>query len=873
MARARCIFLPGCAIAFAAGVGLGDGACSTETLLARALVLSAASAILAVALRSAHTTRGAGALLLLVVLLAGALRAGATAEPPMPSPPPVTGVQTHTALVQDGPWPRAHDGGSYVELELLDDHPERAGRNVRLFSAEPLEHVAVGAHVAFRARLRERRPFGNPGEFVPPRAERGWTAFVATAEAVAPLAREPLAREPTAQPRPTLAARRNRLARAIIGATDERTGGTIAALSLGARQLVPHNVREDFARAGTAHALAISGLHLGIVGLWFYALFGVLLKRSEWLLLRLRLDRLRAAATIAALTAFTLLAGAAIPTTRALAMAALFLLGRIFGREMSGRDALSVAVLLLLSAAPDLLRSVSFQLSVSAVSALLYTAPAGRALAREMFAPHRTGPLLGAAGKWLFAGLWASVAAGIGTAPVLVTHFGRVPLLTFAANFVAVPFLALMVLPTALLGAFATAILPCFAHPAALALPAFVMQSWLEAISLMARGAPEVFFPPHPVIIAAFVVATMTALRLLSLLAGPVSSEGHRAAARARRALTPRPNAARRSKRPPRRLATMLTLVSAVAVAVTYSPPHPPPLPATLAVRASTEDGPKLTAVVLNVSHGVAVVLMLPDGRRALVDGGGGRTGRSRVGRARVLPALRALGIGHLDIMVLSHAHADHLEGLMEVATMMSVDELWTSAATRGGVRLRMLEQIVTAGGGRIRRLAAGDILFSPEVLPSHVLWPPANLPPADGQRDDENDRSLVLNIGREGARLLLPGDAELFAEEALLASLGEDQSRLRAEVVVAPHHGSATSSSRAWLAAVRPRAVIYSRGEGPRPRLPALSVAARYREKGARAFDTALDGAIGIRLVPSGVFVWSLGRPPHAGRGLHLTR
>jgi competence protein ComEC len=126
-----------------------------------------------------------------------------------------------------------------------------------------------------------------------------------------------------------------------------------------------------------------------------------------------------------------------------------------------------------------------------------------------------------------------------------------------------------------------------------------------------------------------------------------------------------------------------------------------------------------------------------------------------------------------------------------------------------------------------------------------------AMLHPAPASGGTENDRSCVLRVAAGDQALLLPGDVEATGEAELLARAGPG---LAAAVVVAPHHGSDSSSTPAFVAAVRADHVVYAAGYRNRWGFPAPSVAARWRAAGARAHDTAALGALHFGLAPDGV-------------------
>lgn len=225
----------------------------------------------------------------------------------------------------------------------------------------------------------------------------------------------------------------------------------------------------------------------------------------------------------------------------------------------------------------------------------------------------------------------------------------------------------------------------------------------------------------------------------------------------------------------------------------------------------------ELVVTYLAVGQGDATLLRWPGGRTALVDGG-------PPGEALLL-ALRRLGVSHLDEVVLSHGHPDHYGGLGPVLRDLDVDAFRANAVPRD-LDVTRVHSVVTSGG----------VPRSPFLL----LGPPSGFVPAD-----ENDASLVVAVQFGSRRFLFAGDAEAPAERALLAgaSTGLD---LHADVLKVPHHGSRTSSTAEFLAAVHPSIAVIECGQGNRYGHPNADVLARY--VGTRVYRTDSDGNITIR-------------------------
>lgn len=227
-----------------------------------------------------------------------------------------------------------------------------------------------------------------------------------------------------------------------------------------------------------------------------------------------------------------------------------------------------------------------------------------------------------------------------------------------------------------------------------------------------------------------------------------------------------------------------------------------------------------LEVLFVSVGQGDAALLRLPDGAAVLVDGGGAPDGGPDPGARDLVPLLRDLGVRRLAAVFVSHPHPDHVLGLAAVADAFPIERVFSNGEGGDGAAREVvaaLAPVPLAPGGRWER---AGVVFEAAGGDRSTLAP--------------NDASLVLRVRHGRTAFLFPGDVERAGEAAAVARGG-----LRADVVKVPHHGSRTSSTAAFAAAVSPRFAVVSLGGGNRHGFPHEEALARWRGVGAAIVRT----------------------------------
>ncbi len=253
-------------------------------------------------------------------------------------------------------------------------------------------------------------------------------------------------------------------------------------------------------------------------------------------------------------------------------------------------------------------------------------------------------------------------------------------------------------------------------------------------------------------------------------------------------------------------------------------------LPAILPVTQVARGDIQLT--VLDVGQGLSIIARTTS-HTMVYDTGDRRSERFDTGRDIVAPSLRNLQVNHVDMLMLSHADSDHAGGAAGLIQEFPPRQLWSGTPEQLHVQHE----------------------FSPCRSGMHWRWDSVDfqvLHPDEQNVGSDNDRGCVLMVEANGKRVLLAADIEKMSEQQLLQR-GVD---LQADVLVAPHHGSKTSSSTAFLDAVQAKQVIVSSGFLNRFHHPSPEVLRRYRDRDMQIFNTADSGAVRLLLSGHGIDV-----------------
>lgn len=560
--------------------------------------------------------------------------------------------------------------------------------------------------------------------------------------------------------------------------------GLLKGLILGLRGEIQPNVREAFADTGVVHILAVSGLHVG-----FVVVFLLLIAR----ILRLKTNA-RLILLVIGLIYYAGLTGFKPPVVRAVLMAVLFLFATIIQRRADIYNILATAALVILVINPNVLFEIGFQLS--------FTAVFGIAFFYSRLSPILIPQRLKEDGGFRKIARWSleisvvSLSAQIGTLPLTMIYFERIPLLSIPANLMVIPLVqAVVILGFILVGLSLSWGLLANLLGKIISLLLFLLTEVVSWLASFPFAKVETYQFSSEIILVSFVICIILVYLMLRRQFGWV--------------------------------------IIAVLVLLTSW------------VWSKQWNKNLLTITHLDIGQGDAALIEQPGEFAFLIDAGPW-TPNYDAGERTIVPYLQRRGISKLDAIFLSHPHTDHMGGVASLLNEIPVKEIF--AVDPGSKKLYPdYRPVCDSLQIPVTYLTAGDTLNRFLPLKISILAPFSFM--LEGEKFDANNRSMVIRIEYGKSKFLFCGDVEEKAEE-IIDDLGL---LLDVDVLKVPHHGSKTSSTEGLLDQVKPTLAIMSVGKWNRFNHPSEVVMARYDSLDIPYVRTDLNGAVIYELDESG--------------------
>ena len=609
----------------------------------------------------------------------------------------------------------------------------------------PEQIVADNQRCDFVVRLKPYWRFANPGSFDIEKAmflrAIGARGYIRSGRCMPPVAK------------PRLALRAYLMARFGLLSEQYEHADLMQALTFGDRENIDQHQWQVLRKTGTAHLLAISGLHISAISLFVFYVVRNLARCSARLCERLPAAFIAAVFALLAAAFYAYLAGFSLPTQRALIMVSVALLAVLLRRPVVSFSVYSLALLMVLLIQPMAVLSAGFWLSFLAVLCIYIILKSTRGK-----------------NKWLRI-FWLQCYLGLALLGVSLLFFSQASLISPLVNVLAIPAVSFLILPLLLFTQLLFALHVDFSQWLFVCLDQ--LFDWLWQMLSLAAGVDFSSFGFSPGVLG--VMAYQLGLFLI---------------------VQPRGT-------PARYLAWLF-------------------MAALFLIRPAPLTPAQMRFTVLDVGQGLSVFIETQN-HALIYDAGVRFQSGFNTGEAVVLPFMKKHAIHQADLAVVSHNDNDHAGGM---------HALLRANASRRLIVSNQAEHYQTASVALCR---AGQQWHWDGVL-FRFLHPPA------GWQSNDNNRSCVLQVIHPAGVILLPGDIEKSAENRLVDEYGD---KLASHLIVAPHHGSRSSSSDRLVDYVSPQTVIFSAGYHNSHGFPHAMIRQRYEKAAARTVNTAYQGAV----------------------------
>lgn len=566
---------------------------------------------------------------------------------------------------------------------------------------------------------------------------------------------------------------------------DEQTAGIAKALLLGYKQDLEGESKQAFARAGLSHIMAVSGLHVGFIVAPFWFLIPFFWNKKYG-------RKIGFIALILTLWLYAGLTGYSASVLRASITVIFLTWGKLFYKLPNSINLTASAAILLLILDPTQLFDVGFQLSFSAVMIILLILPV----------IQKTLPY------WLRIRWYAtpimviivSVVVQFGLFPLQVFYFGEVSLISPLANALFVPLLGLLV-PLGLVGLIFGGISPAIglflSYPVLAFLKGmdlFVITSSQLQWAWMEASIPSILIFPFWMAMIFFISSWRVPKLKWKLLV-----------------LT-------------------LFLGSSILVEIVFSKLTPG----------------ELRVTIFDVGQGDAALIQTPNDKTILIDAGTWSP-TNNSGKSILLPNFKEAGINRLDAVILSHPHADHIGGILDLIEGIPIEVIYNSGYEYESRLYKKYRALAESKSISVVSVKAGDVLdIDPAVL--FLVLGPESM----NFNNDPNQHSVVLNIIYGESRFLFTGDAGEAQEERLLENYG---ALLDVDLLKVGHHGSKTSSGIPFLSLVKPELSVVSLAERNRFKHPHSEAVQNIQQTGTKLYFTSRDKA--LVFISDGKNIW----------------
>jgi len=573
---------------------------------------------------------------------------------------------------------------------------------------------------------------------------------------------------------------RKRLQNIINTTLPQEEAAFLNAVVLGYKEMMDDEKLDNFQKTGLSHLLSVSGLHVAIIAYILYQFLSFFKMDKKTVWLF----------SGVILLYYVMVIGSPPPAVRALIMSLVAGYGKCFNKEYDLLASVSYAAIIMLLANPMLIHNPGFIISFACIYSIAF-------LYKPMSKISKNLPLP----RFIKDSIALSLAIQLGIAPILIHYFNYLSIINVILNIFTVP-LTFLIIAIAFPGIIIGSILPTISTYI-LAADYYLIKLLLKAIEYFAKlPLAGIYIPSLPIYIYVIYYALIYGLINARNKIGYFAWKW--------------------------RLQIYMTVALVIAV---------------IGIKFITNDN--LRIVVLDVGQGDSILITTPKRKNILIDGGGSSSEGYNydVGSKVTVPALRKLGIWHIDTIISSHIHDDHLEGLIRVAEEYKIKNLVLPRVPYKSEKLDMLIDIAERKDSNIFYVGEDDRLVLEKDISMEILLPSKEL--LIGTNSDENNNSIVAKLNYKNFAMIFTGDIEKEAERRII------DKDIKSVVLKVAHHGSSTSSTKEFLDKVSPIISIISVGNNVYGH-PSGETLKSIEEIGSAIYRTDMHGA--VKIVTDGI-------------------
>lgn len=593
----------------------------------------------------------------------------------------------------------------------------------------------------------------------------------------------------------------------------EETSSILLGLILGDKQDIDEETQENFRNASMSHILAVSGMHVAYVILGINLIFkGLIGKRNTNIL------------NIIILILYMFITNFSPSITRAGIMGIIVLFSKLIYRKNDIYTSISISLLLILIYNPFLIQNLGLQLSYGGVVGIvIFNKSILKFLknikVKNKVYKYKIKPKIQKYLDKIKEIISVSISVQIAILPIILYNLNTFNPYFLITNLV----LSLVVGPIVILG-FLFIIIACLIVPIAEIISP-VMSAGIKILNSISNIGKIPFSKIYVATPSLFSILIYY-LSLIALFFSYniySSKKPNKTQIRVKNLVALMKIKLRQNKQ---KVKCLLTIIIFLIFAINLIPQN-------------------LKINFIDVGQGDSSLIITPQNKTILIDGGGSSSSDFDVGKSTLIPYILDRGFTKIDVVIISHFDQDHIGGILTVLQELKVGKVYISKQTEKSENYEKFLEIVNDRKIKVYEVVAGNVIHIEKNLYFDILWP------TESQiiTNVINNNGIVCNLHYKNFSMLFTGDIEEISEKEILKLYSQNKNLLKANILKVGHHGSKTSSTSEFLDVVKPQVAVIGVGKNNKFGHPNDGVLQRIKDLNCKIFRTDLNGEISIKV------------------------